>query len=447
MSKGRLNKTENFFDDQADEEESEDEDFDPDKSEEDDQEDFNNNDENVELTEEDDREKDYKKRLVEENDGHQNFDDKKNKNKRQENINKRNNLLNQSNRIEDDEEQLQYQEESEDGDSMILNNMNKFQEQEEMLENKLVEIYQQTLSEKINEELFFDLKDFDVYELKLSNLAHYQQKAFSKDAYEFEPQIKFNDEKGRKVIKNIPFENYLRWKYLNNKKANNKKNSIVDDENINELNEENQNKDVYNSSEYIDTFFNLKNKNKLDNANNNIKDSNPEIIGNTFLIELEDGTFKIKIGNNIYDMAMADSSNMSFGVEDINSKLNVLLGNIDKKMIIKKSYKDMFSDRRKSSISEDYFYDIENLASKDGAIDNEASRTKTAHSYFDMNKFSTEEYKAKQVNTLQKIEKLLKANTQVSKIAKNTFTPKFNDAFDGQLLNKKRRNNNNNDDY
>jgi len=369
-------------------EEEEDESFDPDNY---------NKEENgsEEYAEEDEREKDYKRRIKE--DKEVEGDEPPEESEAQEQA------LHQSK----DEETEEYDEEAEDNEISIR--------EEELLDNKLLEIYQQTKSAEVNEELFLDFNDFDVYELKLSNLAYYQKKCFDKNKFQLEPSIIVEDDKGRKINKRIPHENYIRW--------------IYQDNNIQKQNKAEE-------SELLD-FFSLKPK-ANQHIQTNLKGNNSEdqnIAGNSFLIEMKDGSFKIQIGNSLLDVVLANSSNLAFAIEEgSNENISVVGGLIKNKMIVKKSYQDMFKDnRRKSSLSNEDLAKYKTDENK-GAVSN--AKTKMAHSYFDKNKFSREEYTAKNPNSIKKIEQMYKKNNTGNDY-QNIL--KTQEGSGSGLLNKKRK--------
>jgi hypothetical protein len=92
-----------------------------------------------------------------------------------------------------------------------------------MLENKLLDIYKETKTGETSDEMFFNFKDFDVYELKLSSyLAFYQRSCFDPSSYKLESNLSFIDDKGKLVEKDVPRDCYMRWKYDNENSKNNK---------------------------------------------------------------------------------------------------------------------------------------------------------------------------------------------------------------------------------
>lgn len=386
------------------EEDEEDEDFDPDESS-----NSENDDDQEEDNEVDEREKDYKRHLEEEVDDEENYVKSKYRD------------------IKDDDEE----EDIEDFYNQEYNAfMNRQQDDSEELEKKLMDIYQQTKSGDIQDEMFFNFKDFDIYELKLSNLAYYQPKKFDKEKYIPEKNIKFLDDKGRLIEKNIPYSSYIRWKYE-------KDNDITNtNSNINNNTDSNNNLNLNSSEKTINDFFNLEKTQEADKA-----------VGNSYLIEMKDGTYKIKIGDNLFDVNLADTSNLAFSLQEKkDSAISVIAGNIKNKMIIKKSYQDMFKDRRKSSLS---YEDLVKNENKTQTFGENNAKTKTVHSYFDKNKFSREEYTAKpgKVNSLKKIERLYKQsnpsafNNNLNNMNLTNTSNVNKNKGDDRMLNKKRKKN------
>lgn len=313
---------------------------------------------------------------------------------------------NEDNNIEIEDDRSNQKQNEDEIEEINENNESKIAEEEEnydmnlalnedIYEDKLIEIYDKTKLGEINDELFYNFNNYNIYELKLSNLASVQTNTFNKETFEPEPTIKIQDDKGKNVEKRILYDNFIRWKNLTSQKE-----------------------DANTENSEINDFFNL--KSKLNNI----------LLGNSQLILLSDDTYKLKIGNNIFDINIADSSNLAFSISN-NDNYNVIGGKLQNKILLKKSYFDMFSSKRKSSVSyEDY---IKN----DNPMENNV-KTKLFHSYFDKNKFTREEYMSKsgKINVVKNVDKLHK---------KELIDVNVNLTTNNIMLNKKRKNMQTND--
>ena len=148
-------------------------------------------------------------------------------------------------------------------------NENKNEENVEENENEENEENKKENS-NINEEV---LETISIPYDKLINLekdnfetiTHYQPIIFNPETYKMEEKLKIKNEKGEIEYKQIPLENYIRWKYNQNKK----------------------------------------------------------IISNTKLIECSDGTHQLVIGNKFFDVTFSNMDNVRFGL-NVDDNINVI---------------------------------------------------------------------------------------------------------------------------
>ena len=393
-------------------EESEDDDYDPDKPDdigeegeaeaEEDEEEEDDDDED----EEDNRARDYKKIVGEEEEEEEYDDDPVEDIHGKIAVDDVSPLKQRKNRFieeaegEDIGEDL-FDEEAYQNEFLELNN-NREKEKEE-IKKKVLEILTKDKVVEINKDLFSDLSNFDIYELKLANIASFQMKQYIEKDFKKELPIQIIDDKGRKVIKKFPHDHYIRWKHSDQLKL--------------KENEANQIEKI---------------RDELD------IESNINIVSNSYLIEMVDGSFKLNINGHIFDTVKANSSNLCFSLNQNTDEHSVFMGKgkIKNKLILKKNFKDMFNRKmsHNSNESEVLYADVNK--------EEIGVKVKMAHSYFDKNKFSREEYMAKgsKVNTLKKIEKLIKKTQFTGELTGadlNTFS-KIDEPSSSKLLSRKK---------
>ena len=116
-----------------------------------------------------------------------------------------------------------------------------------------------------------------------------------------EEKLKIKNEKGEIEYKQIPLENYIRWKYNQNKK----------------------------------------------------------IISNTKLIECSDGTHQLVIGNKFFDVTFSNMDNVRFGL-NVDDNINVINQIVSKRMLISKNESDSPKMKHeqigKSKVKLNYFF-------------------------------------------------------------------------------------------
>ena len=143
--------------------------------------------------------------------------------------------------------------------------------------------------------------NFEIIEGKLSTITHYQPIIFNPETYKMEEKLKIKNEKGEIEYKQIPLENYIRWKYNQNKK----------------------------------------------------------IISNTKLIECSDGTHQLVIGNKFFDVTFTNMNNVRFGLK-VDDNLSVINQIVSKRMLISKNESDSPKMKHeqigKSKVKLNYFF-------------------------------------------------------------------------------------------
>ena len=143
--------------------------------------------------------------------------------------------------------------------------------------------------------------NFEIIEGKLSTITHYQPIIFNPETYKMEEKLKIKNEKGEIEYKQIPLENYIRWKY-------------------------NQNKNI---------------------------------ISNAKLIECSDGTHQLVIGNKFFDVTFTNMNNVRFGLK-VDDNLSVINQIVSKRMLISKNESDSPKMKHeqigKSKVKLNYFF-------------------------------------------------------------------------------------------
>lgn len=190
-------------------------------------------------------------------------------------------------------------------------------------------------------------QDFEILEAKLGNLTRIQTKEFRNESYQPEENIKMKDQKGDVVEKIIPFTNYLRWRYSK------KETETEEDDN------------------------NFVKKLELK------KMTNKKVETNAKIIEWDDGTFQLVVGDEFIDINPSEVKNTRIGI--INKEKEVILvgKSIDKKYILRASEYD--GPRKRESIPV-----INKITAKD-----EEKKVKLAFSYYDKNEYNKDEFGGK----------------------------------------------------
>lgn len=346
MGKKELKK--NYFDIEAEVEDEEDESFDPeelDGEESGKKEDLTNVeevDEDEEEEEDDDeeideRELNYKKRLM----------DEAEEGSAEEDVQK----YNEEDDLAEDGEDL-YDEELEEEDRYAelekekeLKAELREKEHKELVSN-LMDILTKSRCLEINNFATLDLTEFDIFELKLSNLAHYQSSVFEKDKYQ--------KEKHKKHLKKVPLNNYMRWNY-------NETEEITEDLALDKL------RRTLGITHKPITM----NTNSVMIENTVDKSLKFNINGKTF------ETNKIKIDSSSFSFALKQNikDNTDKEVEMIS-----ILNKVSGKYILKKNFKDV-SDNNVKYIYPDSDSDFEEKKLKE----NMSKKTKVLNTFLDKN--------------------------------------------------------------
>ncbi len=176
---------------------------------------------------------------------------------------------------------------------------NQINEKEEEEENKIEneEIIPISYDKLTN----LNSEDYEVIEGKLSTITHFQPLIYNPETYKLEEKLKIKNEKGETEYKQIPLENYIRWKY-------------------------NQNKNI---------------------------------ISNAKLIECSDGTHQLVIGNKFFDVTFTNMNNVRFGLK-VDDNLSVINQIVSKRMLISKNESDSlkmkYEQIGKSKVKVSYSY-------------------------------------------------------------------------------------------
>ena len=189
--------------------------------------------------------------------------------------------------------------EKEENENENENNENQENENEEK-ENTNEEVLE-TISIPYDKLTNLEKDNFEIIEGKLSTITHYQPIIFNPETYKMEEKLKIKNEKGEIEYKQIPLENYIRWKYNQNKK----------------------------------------------------------IISNTKLIECSDGTHQLVIGNKFFDVTFSNMDNVRFGL-NVDDNINVINQIVSKRMLISKNESDSlkmkYEQIGKSKVKLNYFF-------------------------------------------------------------------------------------------
>jgi len=163
---------------------------------------------------------------------------------------------------------------------------------------------------KVDYNKLIDLpKDIEIFEGKFSLLTHFQEKCFDPNTYVKENKIKIKNEKDEIEYKYIPLENYIRWKYNKNKK----------------------------------------------------------IISNAKLVEWNDGTFSVIIGEKYFDVDFSDMNSVRFGIK-IDEETAIINQNINKRMLLQidenQENETVYDEGDKSKVKVSYSYYNKNVFNK-----------------------------------------------------------------------------------
>lgn len=272
--------------------------------------------------------------------------------------------------------------------------------QRKIEENFLTVDYKQVKEIGIPYNKLYNFSDYDIYEGKFGNIARIQFSCFDSKTYEPEAPIVFIDEKGHRVEKIFPYDKFIRWRYSN------------------EEGKVTQEKDE--TEENLLRILNIENQDRR------------HIESNARIVEWSDGSFQLIIGNEYFDININKSANTRLAVNADNEHALVIGESIKKKMIIKRNFKYENLNRRES-IS---FEDIRKLKENN----KEDSKIKTFHSYYNKNKFSTEEYKSKSGKiSAALIKQIQKREEEMNTIINNSSNKTMMTEVKG-VLGKKREN-------
>ena len=193
--------------------------------------------------------------------------------------------------------------------------------------------------------LMNNFKNYEVFETKLSLLTRVQNKAYDKDTYKPEEKIIVKNEKDQEELKEIPLQNYIRWRNIPNNK--------------NEIESEKINKEI---DQYKKFGYR-----RIDKSNS--------IQSNCKLVEWSDGTYHLIVGEDFYDVNISNINNLRLGIYDSEKEITLINQPVEKRMLIKLNE---YNSLKKS----------ENLAE---SIENDR-KVKLAYSYFDKTSYNKEEY-------------------------------------------------------
>ena len=155
--------------------------------------------------------------------------------------------------------------------------------------------------------------NIEIFEGKFSLLTHFQEKCFDPNTYVKENKIKIKNEKDEIEYKYIPLENYIRWKY---------------------------------------------NKNK-------------QIISNAKMVEWNDGSFSVIIGEKYFDVDFSSMNSVRFGIQ-IDENTAIINQNINKRMLLQvdenQENEVIYDEGDKSKVKVSYSYYNKNVYNKDDFV-------------------------------------------------------------------------------
>ena len=183
----------------------------------------------------------------------------------------------------------------------VEENENEENEENKKENSNINEEVLETISIPYDKLINLEKDNFEIIEGKLSTITHYQPIIFNPETYKMEEKLKIKNEKGEIEYKQIPLENYIRWKY-------------------------NQNKNI---------------------------------ISNAKLIECSDGTHQLVIGNKFFDVTFTNMNNVRFGLK-VDDNLSVINQIVSKRMLISKNESDSPKMKHeqigKSKVKLNYFF-------------------------------------------------------------------------------------------
>ena len=183
----------------------------------------------------------------------------------------------------------------------VEENENEENEENKKENSNINEEVLETISIPYDKLINLEKDNFEIIEGKLSTITHYQPIIFNPETYKMEEKLKIKNEKGEIEYKQIPLENYIRWKY-------------------------NQNKNI---------------------------------ISNAKLIECSDGTHQLVIGNKFFDVTFTNMNNVRFGLK-VDDNLSVINQIVSKRMLISKNESDSlkmkYEQIGKSKVKVSYSY-------------------------------------------------------------------------------------------
>ena len=155
--------------------------------------------------------------------------------------------------------------------------------------------------------------NIEIFEGKFSLLTHFQEKCFDPNTYVKENKIKIKNEKDEIEYKYIPLENYIRWKYNKNKK----------------------------------------------------------IISNAKMVEWNDGSFSVIIGEKYFDVDFSNMNSVRYGIQ-IDENTAIINQNINKRMLLQidenQENEAIYDEGDKSKVKVSYSYFNKNVYNKDDFV-------------------------------------------------------------------------------
>ena len=183
----------------------------------------------------------------------------------------------------------------------VEENENEENEENKKENSNINEEVLETISIPYDKLINLEKDNFEIIEGKLSTITHFQPIIYNPETYKTEEKLKIKNEKGEIEYKQIPLENYIRWKY-------------------------NQNKNI---------------------------------ISNAKLIECSDGTHQLVIGNKFFDVTFTNMNNVRFGLK-VDDNLSVINQIVSKRMLISKNESDSlkmkYEQIGKSKVKVSYSY-------------------------------------------------------------------------------------------
>jgi hypothetical protein len=133
-----------------------------------------------------------------------------------------------------------------------------------------------------------NFKNYEIYEAKFSLMTRVQKNAFEKEKYKPEGKIIVKNEKGQSEEKDIPLNNYIRWRNRNKSESEDKdENHLIRKE----------------LEDFKLLGFHTTNKTNL-------------IQSNAKLVEWSDGTMQLVVGEDYFDINLSNMDNVRLGLQD-----------------------------------------------------------------------------------------------------------------------------------